>query len=169
MFLLLLSSAYTQSRPFLLLTPLHQQGGWRCTRSREGTQPGQLTPSDQRDIPYYMASCSAYKAGGRRRTGRLFGLMEFVFSSNYYAWWSPAFLEMAEHLPADGKWWRNSLFCFACMRSFCFIYSTVFISIHEFSHFYLLILCPIPAGGEWASGCLVLSCLLGLNHNALLM
>ena len=33
MLLLLLSSAYTESRPFLLLTPPHQRGGWGCTRS----------------------------------------------------------------------------------------------------------------------------------------
>jgi len=26
---------------------------------------GQLTPTDQRDIPYHTASCSAIKAGGR--------------------------------------------------------------------------------------------------------
>ncbi|GAB0180586.1 hypothetical protein GRJ2_000523900 [Grus japonensis] len=30
----------------------------------EGTQPGQLTQSGQRDIPYHMTSCSAYKPGG---------------------------------------------------------------------------------------------------------
>jgi len=43
MFLLLLTSAYTESRPFLLLAPPHQRVGWGCTRSWEGTQPGQLT------------------------------------------------------------------------------------------------------------------------------
>jgi len=29
--------------------------------------------------------------------------MMFVFPSNHYMRWSPAFLEMAEHLPANGK------------------------------------------------------------------
>ena len=33
MFWLLLSSAYTESRPFLLLTPPHQRAGWGFTRS----------------------------------------------------------------------------------------------------------------------------------------
>ena len=47
----------------------HQWGGWGCTRGWEGTQPGQLTPTDQRDIPDHVVSCSAYKAGGRRRRG----------------------------------------------------------------------------------------------------
>uniref|UniRef100_A0A8B9YXA4 non-specific serine/threonine protein kinase n=1 Tax=Buteo japonicus TaxID=224669 RepID=A0A8B9YXA4_9AVES len=67
MFQLLLSSAYTESRPFLLLTPPHQQVGWGCTRSWERTQLGQLTPNDQRDIPDHMTSCSFHnRADGRR-------------------------------------------------------------------------------------------------------
>jgi len=41
---LLLSSAYTVSRPFLLLRLPWQWGGWRCTRWEE-TQLGQLTPT----------------------------------------------------------------------------------------------------------------------------
>lgn len=28
----------------------------------------------------------------------------------------------------------NPFFCFSCTRGFCFSYSTVFISTHEFSH-----------------------------------
>lgn len=40
-----------------------QWEGWSVKRSWEGMQPGQQTPSGQRDIPYGMASCSAYKAG----------------------------------------------------------------------------------------------------------
>jgi len=69
MFLLLMSSASTESRPFLHLRPPHQHVGRGCTRSCEGTQLGQLTSADQRDIPYHMVSCSAIKAGeeeGRR-------------------------------------------------------------------------------------------------------
>ena len=65
MFSFLLSSAYTEPRPLLPLTP--PASSWGCTRSWEGTQLGQLTPTDQRDIPYHMTSWSAYKAGGRRR------------------------------------------------------------------------------------------------------
>lgn len=51
-----------------------------------------------------------------------------------------------------------------CAYSFCFAYWTVFISIHEFS---LLPFgfSPPTTWGEWASICVVLSCLLGLNHN----
>jgi len=35
----------------------------RCTRRWEGAQPGQLTQTGQRDIPYCMMSWSAYKLG----------------------------------------------------------------------------------------------------------
>lgn len=69
MFSLSLSRAYTESRSFLLLTPPHQRGGWGCTRSWEGTQLGQLTPADQRDIPDHMASCSAHKSGEEEGKG----------------------------------------------------------------------------------------------------
>ena len=84
-FWLLLSSAYTESRPFLLLTPPHQRVGWGGTRSWKGTQLGQLTPTDQRAIPYHMVSCLAYKAEGTRRKEETFRLMAFVFPSNHYA------------------------------------------------------------------------------------
>jgi len=33
----------------------------------------------------------------------MFAVMEFVFPSNSEVWWSPPFLDMAEHLPATGK------------------------------------------------------------------
>lgn len=33
-------------------------------------------------------------------------------------WWSPAFLQVAEHLPASGRWWMNFLFCLACTCGF---------------------------------------------------
>ncbi|KAK4822153.1 hypothetical protein QYF61_010414, partial [Mycteria americana] len=45
--------------------------GWGCTRSWEGTQPGQLTPADQRDIPLHMTSRSAYKLGEKADRGLL--------------------------------------------------------------------------------------------------
>jgi len=44
--------------------------GWGCARGQEGTQPGQLTPADQRDIPCYMMSRSAYKVGEDEGVGK---------------------------------------------------------------------------------------------------
>lgn len=62
-----LNSAYTVRRPFLLFTSYHRWGGWGYISSWEGTQPEQVTPNDQRDILYHMASCSAHKFGGKKR------------------------------------------------------------------------------------------------------
>jgi len=64
-----LSSAYTASGPFLLLTLPSQQVGWAGTRSWEGTQLGQLIPTEKRDIPYHMTSCSEKNPGGWRLAG----------------------------------------------------------------------------------------------------
>jgi len=52
----------------------------------------------------------------------MFGVMAFVFPSHHHTWWSPALLEMAEHLPAGGKKSMKSLVCFACVHGFCFTY-----------------------------------------------
>ena len=62
-FQLLLSNVYTKSRIFQLLMP-SQQEGWRGTRRWEGTQPGQLTQTGQRNIPYHVMSCPVYKLRG---------------------------------------------------------------------------------------------------------
>jgi len=76
---LLLSSAYTESRSFLLLIPSHQRVGWGCTRSWEAINPGQSTSADQRDIPYHMMSFSKKTKGevGGAATQRLAGLRLF--------------------------------------------------------------------------------------------
>ena len=42
-----------------------------CTRDLEGTQLGQLTPTDQRTIPDHLTLRSAIKAGWSRRKGGL--------------------------------------------------------------------------------------------------
>ena len=65
--LLLLSRARTASRLSLFPALSHQQVHWGCPRSWEGTQLGQLTPTDQRDIPYHMTSCSAIKVTRKER------------------------------------------------------------------------------------------------------
>uniref|UniRef100_A0A8C8B9E4 Uncharacterized protein n=1 Tax=Otus sunia TaxID=257818 RepID=A0A8C8B9E4_9STRI len=62
---LLLSSAYTAPRLFPTFSPLSGTG-W--ARSWEGTQPGQLTRTDQRDIPDHMTSAQ-YKAGRKEEGG----------------------------------------------------------------------------------------------------
>lgn len=104
----------------LSLTLLQQQVDWGCTNSWEGTQRRQLIQTYQRDIPYHMPSRLAIKNTGKK--GGWFRVTVFVFPRNHYMWWSPAFLEMAKHLPANGKELINSLFCFACIGRFWFPY-----------------------------------------------
>lgn len=86
MFYLLLSSVYTETRPFLLLI-LHQQVGWRCTKIWGETQLRRLTLSYERGILCHMTSYSAYegKAGAEAVAQRLSGYWsvggEQLFSS----------------------------------------------------------------------------------------
>lgn len=51
-------------------------GGW------EETQLGQVTQSDQRDIPDHARSCSVDKVDGRRVEGGIWGMMVFVFTAS---------------------------------------------------------------------------------------
>jgi len=74
----------TQVIPFTLFTLSHQQVGWGCTRSWEGTHPVQMTPTDQRDVPHHVMSHLAIKSGGRSRKGGTFEVKAFVFQSNRY-------------------------------------------------------------------------------------
>lgn len=76
---------------------------------------------------------SAIKTVGKKEEGEAYELMAFVFPKNYHTWCTSAFLGMAKHLPAHGKWSMNSVFCFACVCKFCFIYQVVITSTHEFS------------------------------------
>jgi len=102
----------------------------------EGAQPGSLPKLANRNIPYHMMSCSAYKAGRRRRKGRTFEAMAFAFPSNRYTWWSPAFLERLNTclLVGSSEW----IPCFGLLvcAAFTLPVKLFFISAHEFSHFF---------------------------------
>lgn len=43
------------------------------------------------------------KSWGKREKRGMFGVMVFASLSSFYMWWSHAFLEMVEYVPADGK------------------------------------------------------------------
>ena len=73
-----------------------QQVGCGWARNWEGIQLGQLTPTDQRDIPYRMTSCSAVKAWGKDEERGAFVVMAFVFSSHCDEGLE-AVMEMAKH------------------------------------------------------------------------
>ncbi|XP_064028964.1 uncharacterized protein LOC135190985 isoform X2 [Pogoniulus pusillus] len=52
-------------------------------------------------MPYdVMLSIQSWR---KKKEGGMFGVTAFVLPSNCSLWWSPAFLDMAEHLPADVK------------------------------------------------------------------
>lgn len=48
----------------LCSAPHPPSGVWRCAVSWEGTQAGQLTQTDQRDISHHITSCSEIKLRG---------------------------------------------------------------------------------------------------------
>lgn len=65
MFLLLLSSAFVVSMPAPFTAPPVRRLGMH--KMLEEIQPGQLTPTDQRDVPDYVGSRSVHKANGLQR------------------------------------------------------------------------------------------------------
>lgn len=81
MVLLLLSRACPEFWTLLLLPLPRQRAGWGGGRSWEGTEPRQLTPTGPRALPPHGTLCSAV---GRRRQGRTFGAMVFVYPSHGY-------------------------------------------------------------------------------------
>jgi len=58
--------------------------GRRWARGWEGTHPGQLTPTDRKDITHHMPFCSAIKTQGREEEGGMFVVMMFVLPSKCY-------------------------------------------------------------------------------------
>lgn len=139
---------------------------WVCTRSWDGTQLEQLTPTDHWDIPYHKTLCLAYKAGGRRRReGVTFGVMVFGFSRNHYTRWSPALLRMAEDLLPMG-----SGECISCLTLLVYAAFTLptklsLLQLTFFSHFYLF--SSHLTRTEWTSSSVGLSCQLELNYDTL--
>jgi len=70
MFSLLPSSAYGESRPFLLLRPPHQQVGWGCTRSWGHTHSWESWPQLTKGISHAIQHHAQHtQLGGRRRKG----------------------------------------------------------------------------------------------------
>lgn len=92
-----------------LFCTTHQWAGRGCTRIWEATEPGQMTPSDLRDIPSHMTSCSAHRAGGQRRKAGKIWRDGVCFPKPPLHVMEPGCSGNGWTLPALGKWWRNSL------------------------------------------------------------
>lgn len=74
--------------------------GWVCPGCLSGT--GKLIPDDQKDAPYHMASCSACRAGGRRKKGDVWSV-DICLPKSPLPMLQLCFLEMAEEVPDSGK------------------------------------------------------------------
>lgn len=121
MFQLLQHSAYTvssKSFPVFLILAC-QRVGWVYMRSWEVTQPGQMIPTDQRDILYHMTLCSAMKALGKNEEMGTSRVMMLVFPSNHHTWGSPTFLEVVKHLLTDGNYFIFFFFCLCAQLLLC--------------------------------------------------
>lgn len=128
-------SGLTQTQGPLCPSP-QQREGW------EGDTAGTADPKGISQTMWHHAQ--HIKLGEEEG---MFGIMGFVFPSHHYMWWSPAFMVIAEHLPAHGQWWMNSLFCFA------FALPVKLSWYQPISLLTSLNLSPIPVRGEWASDC----------------
>lgn len=102
--------AQHQGLPYFPLCPPQHPGqgyprSWGDTARVQPQQP-QGSARPQGAMLSHGTEWKKHKVGA-------FKLLHFVFPSNIYIGWSPAFLEMAKHLAADGKQWMNFLFWFA--------------------------------------------------------
>lgn len=91
------------------------RGLLRGIRSWEGTDLEQLTQTGQRDVPYHVLSKSWAKGGRRNIQNDCICLPEKQLREM-----SPAFLGMAEHLPAHGNR-TDKFFVMMCLHiQLCF-------------------------------------------------
>lgn len=105
---------------------------WMCTKAWEVTQSGHLTPSNQMDLPYCVASCSAQKLdGGLAGRPLVRGWLSISYLvNNYFHLHSLSFLGFISLL----------LFSFS-LRFIIILFNfspqllNSFISAHELSHF----------------------------------
>lgn len=92
--------------------------------------------------------------GGRRR--KWGAVMRFVLPNHHYMGWSPAFLGIAQHLPAQGQQWINYFFLFHIYSQLLlYLLNCIYIPTHKFSQFYPSNSLPHPAEwgvNEWLCG-----------------
>ena len=106
------------------------------------------------------------KLGEEEGRGGTFRVMVFVFPSNRYVWWSLASWRWLNTcLPMGSSEWIPYFALLAC-TAFALPIKLFLSQPTSFLTFTLLILSPIPPWREWASGCVVLSCQLRLNHDS---
>lgn len=135
-----------------------QPWGRESTKNWKGTQPGQLTPSNQSDFPYHTMMYSAIKTGVKRREGEIL-------------WWhlSSHVTIMCNGVLYPWRWLNPremvSEFPFSLSQLLLYLLNWLL----EFSQFWSLIWLfsshTLARGDEWLCGCVGFSCSLELNHN----
>lgn len=133
--------------------------------SWEETEPGQLTPTHQRDVStlhVIMLSNKSWRNGGGRLGGGTFRVVAFVFPRNHYSQWILLSCKWLNAFLATGssKW----IPCFTHAAS-ALPSKAIFISAHGFSHFPLSDSLLHPTWGSRVSSCAVPA---GLNHSTTL-
>lgn len=127
------------------------------------TQPGQLTPTTPRHTLCHLWHVQEYKLGERSRKGVMFVAVAFVFLSNPYTCWGPAFWEVAKHLP-DG-WLMGSSEWILPLLSLCpqlLLHLLNCVSIHECSPL-LSVFSPLHGRGKWLGGSVGVKLLVRVN------
>ena len=162
MFCLLQRSSMRERRTFQLLVLPCQWGDGGCKEAEVG-QNQDSWPKMSKGISYTIWHSSDNKTGVRKLEGKDVWSVCLLKKSLHVM--SRAILEMAEHLPDDGKNWMNSLFCFVFMHNF-FLYLLICLYCNS----WVLELLPFWFSPslhcrDWVS-CVVLSCLPGLNHSS---
>lgn len=90
---------------------------WKAGRRHNLDRGPQLSKGISHTMWHHALYIKLGKQGGRG-----VHLEWWCSPSHHYAWWSLAFLGIAEHPLDYGKWWINSLFFLTCVCSFCFLY-----------------------------------------------
>jgi len=107
--------------------------GWGWARTLGDTQPGKLTQTDERDIPYHMMSAQQKKLRERRRRR---GICYYICLLEQPL----CILKLCSQAsPACGKYRINALFFFASTHgiSFCFIKLALSWSMRSFPSYFL--------------------------------
>lgn len=132
MALLLLSSAHTEPKPVLILTPVHQRGGWGGAQGVGSRYSWDSWPQATQGISqakWHHPQHMDLGKGGREDIWN----DGICLSKSLLQYDGDAVLEMAEDHSARGKWGMNSLADFACVHNFCFLYEAVYLNSWIFS------------------------------------
>ena len=76
---------------------MHKGGDW------EGTQPGQLIQTGQRNIPYRMVSCLVIKDGMKKEGKRVVWSDGFCLPKKPLLMNGPSFISVSDYLLGDGR------------------------------------------------------------------